>query len=147
MRHWRLVDAQTTETERRAATLSGLCEPRERRQVDCTNDLRKDRRSYRCEDISDDRDIEGGDDIPDVLRDQIGASSEILVLMTPVSVTRTWVLLEIGAAWHAGKRIIPLCYHVDTDKIPTMLQKMKALALNDFDRYVSELQNRVGRRQ
>lgn len=69
----------------------------------------------------DDRDIEGGDHIPESLLAQIDHSTELIVLMTPMSVARTWVLLEIGAAWHAGLRIVPVCYHVDVDRIPAML--------------------------
>jgi hypothetical protein len=46
----------------------------------------------------DDRDIAGGDDIPDSIRDAIEQCNEIVVLLTPASVNRTWVLMEIGAA-------------------------------------------------
>ena len=46
----------------------------------------------------DDRDIAGGDDIPDEIRDNIFRSSEFLVLLTPESVDRRWVNMEIGAA-------------------------------------------------
>jgi|ERR1019366_8514475 hypothetical protein len=53
----------------------------------------------------DDRDIQGGDDIPDEIRRQIKQSKEILVLLTPQSVGRQWVTLEIGAAWGWSKRI------------------------------------------
>ena len=100
----------------------------------------------RAKTFRDDRDIQGGDDIPEALLEQIDYSAELLVLMTPASVARTWVLLEVGAAWHAGKRIIPVCYHVDVDKIPSMLQRTKAYPLNDFDRYLTELRDRIGRR-
>lgn len=91
----------------------------------------------------DDRDIQGGDDIPGVLLEQIDNSAELLVLLTPVSVARPWVLLEVGAAWHAGLRIAPVWYHVEADKIPAILQKTKAYSLNDIDRYLAELRDRV----
>src|SRR5690348_13156579 len=46
----------------------------------------------------DDRDIRGGDDIPDEIFRQIRQSQEFLVLLTPASMNRPWVLLEVGAA-------------------------------------------------
>jgi hypothetical protein len=45
-----------------------------------------------------DRDIKGGDDIPDEIVRQIKASHEVLILLTPQSVSRPWVLLEAGMA-------------------------------------------------
>src|SRR5947208_14093572 len=47
----------------------------------------------------DDRDINGGDDIPEAIRTQIKQSRELVVLLTPESVDRPWVLIEVGAAW------------------------------------------------
>jgi hypothetical protein len=91
----------------------------------------------------DDRDIDGGDDIPERLRAEIERSAEVLVLLTPVSVNRPWVLLEVGAAWKVDKWIVPICYHVEADKIPSILAKRKAYWLNDFDRYLEDLRRRV----
>ena len=41
----------------------------------------------------DDRDIEGGDEIPEEIIRQIKRSPEIVVLRTPESIGRQWVLL------------------------------------------------------
>jgi hypothetical protein len=41
----------------------------------------------------DDRDIRGGDDIPEEIRRQIKLSKEIVVLLTPESINRQWVTL------------------------------------------------------
>ncbi len=93
----------------------------------------------------DDRDIDGGDDIPEEIRKQIKKSKEIVVLLTPQSVGRQWVILEVGAAWGFSKRIriIFLMYHVSVDPIPDMMKNKKALPLNDFDHYLNELADRV----
>jgi hypothetical protein len=58
----------------------------------------------------DDRDIHGGDDIPEAIRTQINSSRELVVLLTPDSIDRPWVLLEVGAAWGRRRhyRIIPV---------------------------------------
>jgi hypothetical protein len=93
----------------------------------------------------DDRDIDGGDDIPEEIRRQIKRSRELIVLLTPKSVDRTWVKLEIGAAWGWSKslRIVVVLYHVDVDPIPDMLKSKKAIPLNDLDEYLDEVERRV----
>jgi len=95
----------------------------------------------------DDRDINGGNDIPEEIRRQIKHSQEIVVLLTPESVGREWVLLEIGAAWGWRKnfRIVPILYHVDIDPIPTIIKAKKAININDFDNYLSEVSRRVNK--
>lgn len=67
----------------------------------------------------DDRDIDGGDDIPEEIRSQIQQSRELVVLLTPESADRPWVLLEVGAAWgwRKGYRVVPVLCHVSVDAI------------------------------
>jgi len=100
-----------------------------------------------AETFRDDRDINGGDDIPEQIRRQIIHSNEMVVLLTPESVDRPWVLLEIGAAW--GKRqkarIIAVMCHVEVDRIPDIIGSKKAVPVNFFDEYVEELRQRVER--
>lgn len=55
----------------------------------------------------DDRDIAGGDDIPDSIRAAIERSDEMIVLLTPASVNRPWVLMEVGAACEVRKMTLP----------------------------------------
>lgn len=97
----------------------------------------------------DDRDIAGGDDIPEKIRSELVRSQELLVLMTPDSVNRAWVLLEVGAFWGRckGARIVAVMCHVEVDTIPDLIRSKKAIPLNDFDAYLGELTSRVrGRR-
>jgi hypothetical protein len=93
----------------------------------------------------DDRDINGGDDIPEEIRRQIKQSMEIVVLLTPESINRQWVTLEVGAAWGHSKRmrIVLVREHVSVDPIPDMIKNKKSIPLNDFDDYVTELAARV----
>jgi hypothetical protein len=81
----------------------------------------------------DDRDINGGDDIPESLRREIIRSKELLVLVTPESVNRPWVLLEVGGALLRGMRITPVLCHVEVDRIPDLIKSKKAVPLNEFD--------------
>jgi predicted nucleotide-binding protein len=93
----------------------------------------------------DDRDICGGDDIPEEIRRQIKQSRKLVVLLTPDSVDRRWVILEVGAAWGWSKRMritVVMC-HVTVDPIPEMIKNKRAMALNEIDNYVSELAHRV----
>lgn len=96
----------------------------------------------------DDRDIKGGDKIPDEIRRAIIQADELIVLLTPESVDRAWVLLEIGAAWGRKQnvRIVAVLCHVDYDRIPAMIENRKVISINDFDRYLDELQSRMRRR-
>jgi len=97
----------------------------------------------------DDRDIDGGDDIPDRIRQEIKRSQEMVVLLTPNSVQRQWVLLEVGAAWGWRKsfRIAAILEHVDVDPIPEIIKSKKAIGLNDFDVYMRELSLRAKERR
>jgi TIR domain-containing protein len=93
----------------------------------------------------DDRDIDGGDVIPERIRSEIKRSRELVVLLTPHSVSRPWVLLEVGAAWgwRKGFRITPILYHVDVAPIPDMLKDRKAVQLNDLRNLLAEVQKQV----
>ena len=92
----------------------------------------------------DDRDIDGGDDIPERLRMEIRRSRELVVLLTPVSKDREWVKIEVAAAWMARKSylITSVLCHVDVDTIPGMLRAKKAIPLNDFDNLVNAIAKR-----
>ncbi len=93
----------------------------------------------------DDRDIDGGDDIPERIRTEIKRSKEMVVLLTPSSINRQWVLLEVGAAWGLRQktRITPIMCHVDFDPIPGMLKEKKAIDINSCPDFLQELKKRV----
>ena len=91
----------------------------------------------------DDRDIDGGDEIPDAIRTAIRRCDEFVVLLSPESVGREWVLIELGAAWNQRCRIIPLFYHVDPDKIPNIIRNTKGFHLHELDDYLVGLHERV----
>lgn len=93
----------------------------------------------------DDRDINGGDDIPDEIRRELVQSHEMVVLLSPGSVDRPWVLLEAGAFWGRRKRarIVAVLCHVQIDTIPDMIKSKKAISINEFDSYLKELSGRV----
>jgi hypothetical protein len=91
----------------------------------------------------DDRDIDGGDDIPDRIQEEISRSNEFVVVLTPESVTRNWVLLEVGAAWIRKLRIVAILYHIQVDPIPAIMKSKRAFQLNDLDQYLDEVEKRM----
>lgn len=95
----------------------------------------------------DDRDIDGGDDIPERIRSEIKKSRELVVLLTPYSIDRPWVLFEVGAAWGWSRniRITAVLYHVDVDPIPKMLKPKKAIDINSCDALFAQIRERVER--
>jgi TIR domain len=93
----------------------------------------------------DDRDIEGGADIPEAIVQEMKAAQELVVLLTPKSVSREWVLIELGMARMQGIRIVPPLYQSDPAQMPEMLRLRKGYDLNDFDKYLEELKGRVTR--
>lgn len=95
----------------------------------------------------DEKDIAGGDKIPDSIRKSIQACDELLVLMSQYSVDRPWVLVEIGAAWGLEKRVVPIIDKIAPGEMPDILVQQKAIDLNDFDEYLVELNQRAQRGQ
>ena len=91
------------------------------------------------------RDIDGGDDIPDRIRAEIKRSREFVVLLSPNSINRPWVLFEAGAAWgwSSAVRITSVLCHVDVDPIPGMLKSKKAIHINDVESFFAEVKKRV----
>jgi hypothetical protein len=99
---------------------------------------------YSVRTFLDEVDLEGGDRIPETIKANLHACEEFAILLSPSSVTRQWVLAELGGAWTLGKRIMAITYDLAAEKIPDIIDHDKSYELNDFDRYVDEL---IGRRR
>lgn len=91
----------------------------------------------------DDRDIDGGDSIPDTIMQAIRDCDEVVVLVTPHSVTRHWVSMEIAMAAILGKRIVPLLYHVTADELNALIRNNRAFMLNEISEYLAAVKARV----
>jgi hypothetical protein len=76
---------------------------------------------------------------------------ELVVLMTPWALERPYVWLEIGAAWLRGIPIVVVLLGLTVAQfheratIPVVLRERNLISLNHFDRYISELRERVAR--
>lgn len=60
------------------------------------------------------------------IRDALRSSNRVLILLTPNSLSRPWVLLETGAAWVLDKTLIPAFIHVDPNSFPDPLKDVQA---------------------
>jgi hypothetical protein len=91
----------------------------------------------------------GSRDFKKVIREQISTSHEFIALFTPWSAMRSWVWIEMGAAWNREIPILAVFYgmHVnDLDKTnqgKAILEDINIINLNDFDVYFKQLRARV----
>ena len=68
------------------------------------------------------------------LRNELERADVVVALLTPSSVTSSWVLHEIGAAWALQKSIIPVITRRDVlSSMPVPLQGTRALEFKDVD--------------
>jgi hypothetical protein len=90
----------------------------------------------------DDRDIDGGESIPERIKEEIRGCDEFVVLLTPESLQRQWVIVEIGMAVIIDRLVVPLMYHVGGGEIPEIIRDQKGYHLNELDRYLAGLKGR-----
>jgi hypothetical protein len=91
----------------------------------------------------DEKDIEGGQSIPDSVRTAIEGCDEFVVLLSRYSKDRPWVLIEMGAAWGLRKPIIAIVDKIGPKEMPDIISPHKAIDLNDFDQYMTHLVKRT----
>ena len=97
----------------------------------------------RCVTFRDDRDIDGGEQIPERLLTELAACDECLVLVTPASIERQWVIAEISIAYAFRKRIVPILYHADIGKVFSPIRDNRGYQLDEIDGYLDNLRTRL----
>jgi len=80
----------------------------------------------------DEKNLEGGDVIPDEIIRGIDACQEALVLISPNSVNSQWVSFEIGGVLPQHKRVTPILNNVRPDEMAPM-KHIKSIDLNKFE--------------
>lgn len=91
----------------------------------------------------DERDIEGGTSITEVIRRNIETCDEFLVLLSAYSISSQWVLTEIGGAWILKKLIVAIVDKVTPQQVPPIIGDYKAIDLNRLEEYLEQLLKRV----
>lgn len=97
----------------------------------------------------DEADVDYGDDFEERILAAARLSQELLVLLTPWSITRPYIWLEIGAVWGLGRRIIGVLHGllpsdlVTQEGTPALLKRIDLVELNQIDGYFEQLARRV----
>jgi hypothetical protein len=94
----------------------------------------------------DTRDLPGGGDIREEISKGVNDSQEIIILFSPFSKDSPWVSFEIGAASAKRRYLTPILNNVQYTEI-VLIQGIKAVELNDFDQYLTELKKRAGKKK
>lgn len=81
------------------------------------NELRNDLQKNDLKCFMAEKDIQAAMEWQDSIRDALKGSKRVLVLLTPRSINRPWVLIEIGAAWALGKPLIPTLFQVTAKEL------------------------------
>lgn len=72
------------------------------------------------------KDIQVAAEWQNSIRAALIGSKRVLVLLTPRSVNRPWVLMETGAAWALGKALIPALSHVAANDLLDPIRRYQA---------------------
>jgi hypothetical protein len=94
-------------------------------------------------------DIPKGANFKQRIHEEIRCSNELIALFTPWSAKRSWVWIEIGAAWDRQIPVVAVFYGMKLSDLEesgqgkATLEDTNILQLNDFDAYVDELGRRV----
>ena len=97
----------------------------------------------------DEANIAFGEDFEDKILVALGRSKELLVLLTPWSLSRPYVWAEVGAAWGLRIPIVGVLHGVSFDelqtdsRIPLIIRRRDCLELNDFQSYIDQLRQRI----
>ncbi len=106
--------------------------------------IRKRCRQYGVETYLDDRDLYGGDKIPDELKAEIRGSDEMLIFLTKYSAASSWVKNETGAAWVLDMPIVVIVDKITPQEMPEIVAPYKAIDVNDFETtYIKQLAARA----
>ena len=82
-----------------------------------------DRRGIAC--FLSEKDIAVADEWQDRVRTALLGSRRIMILVTPRSLMRPWVLLETGAAWALGKPLIPALVQVSPSELGEPIRRYR----------------------
>jgi hypothetical protein len=93
-------------------------------------------------------DVKKGDRIEQRVFEELPKCKELIVLLTPWSVTRNWVWTEIGAARACDMRIVGVLFGLSLREIDekgglACLSSRNTVLLDEFDDYIDELAVRV----
>lgn len=101
----------------------------------------RDRREILCTSLPG-HELAPGVDPNDYILNAIKEAGVVIGVLTPESLQRQAVMMELGAAWALGKKFFPVLYDVGFDKIPTWLNR-QAINLRESHTEFSVLNRRM----
>ncbi len=93
-------------------------------------------------------DIGTGDLWTETIRNALMSAREILLLITSDSVDTQWVLIEAGAGWALGKRMVPALLKVDPELLPEPIKRRQAQRIDTTEsreKLAAEIAKRLGK--
>lgn len=94
------------------------------------------------ESFLDEKDIETGDSIDEAVDQHLANCDELLMILSPASLSSAWVLIEVGGARALKKRLVPILLHVGANELPMPLARGLARDINDIEQYFDEVVTR-----
>ena len=97
----------------------------------------------------DERDVPKGGNFKRIIHQKIEESNELFVLFTPWSVQRSWVWIEVGAAWVLDRHMVAVLYGLSIDEFIQesggrgVFDDTSIVNLNDVAHYFEELTARI----
>ena len=97
----------------------------------------------------DEANIDVGEDFEERILGALGEAKELLVILTPWSLSRPYVWAEIGAAWGRRIPIIGVLHGLTASDlqsnpgVPVLLKRRDFVDLNEIDDYFEQLRGRV----
>ncbi len=91
--------------------------------------------------------LASGDNLEARIWDALERANEVVALLTPWAMTRTYVWTEMGMAVRRGVRIVGVLYGIKPEEpaLPGYMRQSLLVNINDLDRYLAELKERVPR--
>jgi hypothetical protein len=77
----------------------------------------------------------------------LSSCDEFMVFLSKNSISRPWVLIEIGAAWALRKRITAITDKVTPQEVPDIIAQLKIVDLNDFDQFAGQVALRAEKKK
>ena len=83
------------------------------------------------------------------LHAELQQSQELVALFTPWSARRSWVWIEIGAAWLQQKRVVAVLHGLTIEEFEEIaggrgiFEEHHIIRLNAFSHYLIEVQSRI----
>lgn len=102
-----------------------------------------------AETFLDETNIPKGANFKQIIHKEIALSNEVVALFTPWSAKRSWVWIEMGAAWGQSKPVVAVFHGMELNDLDQngqgkgMLEDINALKLNDIEQYLAEVAVRV----